>query len=175
MIDIKSMKLEDASKIWEIDRSEIIEYIYTCADGQLNEFKAGHECPNWEEGQYSEIIARYEEELRSGGMAVGAFAGETLVGFGVLAHQFRGENNDQLQVDLMYVTREYRRQGIGRRIITALSEEAVVRGAKYLYISSTETESAVKFYSSFGAELTPEVDEELFAKEPEDIHMIKKL
>jgi hypothetical protein len=43
--------------------------------------------------------------------------------------------------------------------------------AKYLYISSMETESAVKFYRSCGSTITSEIDEELFEKEPHDIHM----
>jgi GNAT superfamily N-acetyltransferase len=52
-----------------------------------------------------------------------------LVGFGVLAHKFRGRENEQLQLDLMYVSREYRRQGIGSRIFDALSQVAIDRGA----------------------------------------------
>ncbi|WP_213533735.1 hypothetical protein [Paenibacillus sp. J45TS6] len=39
------------------------------------------------------------------GAAIGSFDGERLIGFGVLAHRFRGKNQDQLQVDLMYVSR----------------------------------------------------------------------
>ncbi|WP_051967779.1 hypothetical protein [Brevibacillus thermoruber] len=37
--------------------------------------------------------------------------------------------------------------------------------------TSTETESAVKFYRSCGSTITSEIDEELFEKEPHDIHM----
>jgi hypothetical protein len=44
-----------------------------------------------------------------------------------------------------------------------------------LNISSTETESAVKFYSRYGSTITSEIDDELFEKETYDIHMLKKL
>lgn len=108
-------------------------------------------------------------------MAYGAFDGERLVGLGVLAHQFRGEEKNQLQLDLMYVSRSYRRQGIGRQILAYLSAEARKRGAKSLYISSTETRSAVSFYQSQGSRITTDVDEELFTKEPKDVHMTKEL
>ncbi|MEK3910665.1 GNAT family N-acetyltransferase [Paenibacillus sp. FSL H7-0331] len=175
MVSIIQMKLEDSCRIRDIDRSEIIDLIYKCKDGNLEEIKAGHECPNWKEDEYQEIIPRYEYELKNGGTAFGAYDGNKLVGFGVLAHKFRGKENNQLQIDLMYVTREYRRQGIGRRILDVLSEVAIEKGAKYLYISSTETESAVNFYSSYGSKITSEVDKELFEKEPYDIHMLKKL
>jgi GNAT superfamily N-acetyltransferase len=93
----------------------------------------------------------------------------------VLAHQFRGKEHNQLQLDLMYVSRAYRRQGIGTRILSFLSEEARIRGAQSLYISSTETRSAVSFYQSQGSEVTGELDVELYTKEPKDIHMVKEL
>ena len=81
----------------------------------------------------------------------------------------------EMQYDLMYVSRNYRRQGIATRLMDELSHEAKKRGAKSLYISSTETESAVNFYRSTGSVLTGEVDRELFEREPKDIHMIRKL
>lgn len=175
MVSIIQMKLDDSYKIRDIDRSETIELIYKCKEGVLEGIQSGHECPNWKEDNYQEIISRYEYELTNGGTAFGAFDGDILVEFGVLAHKFRGSENNQLQIDLMYVTRNYRRQGIGRQIIDLLSKVAIEKGAKYLYISSTETESAVKFYSSCGSTITSEIDEELFEKEPYDIHMLKKL
>lgn len=175
MVSIVQMKLEDSYKIRDIDRSETINLIYKCKDGNLEEVKAGHECPNWREADYQEIISRFEYELKNNGTAFGAYDGDKLVGFGVLAHKFRGKENNQLQVDLMYVTQGYRRQGIGSRIMEELSKAAVEKGAQYLYISSTETESAVKFYSSQGSAITSEIDKELFEKEPYDIHMLKKL
>lgn len=175
MVSIDQMNLEESYRIREIDRSEKIDFIYKYNYGDLEEIKAGHECPNWIEDDYQEIISRYEYELKNGGTAYGAYDGNKLVGFGVLAHKFRGKENNQLQIDLMYVTKEFRRQGIGRQILNALSEVAIEKGAKYLYISSTETESAVKFYSSYGSTFAIEVDNELFEKEPYDIHMLKKL
>jgi GNAT superfamily N-acetyltransferase len=175
MILVRQMNLEDSFRIRDIDRSETIDLIYQCKNGFLEEIMAGHECSNWVEDDYMEIISRYEHELKNGGTAFGAYKGDKLVGFGVLANKFRGKEYNQLQIDLMYVTREYRRQGIGSRIFNALSKAAIEKGAELLYISSTETESAVKFYSSHDSRITSEVDEELFEKEPNDIHMIKRL
>jgi len=44
-------------------------------------------------------------------------------------------------------------------------------GANRLYISSSESKNTVEFYRSLGCELVSEVDWELFALEPKDIHM----
>lgn len=175
MFIFKEVGIEEAEHIRHIDRSERIERLYKLEDGELKEETAGYECSNWGEDDYVEMISRFKHELTNGGTAYGAYDREKLVGFGVLGYKLRGKDKDQLQVDLMYVSREYRRMGIGKKIMELLSEAAKIRGAKYLYISSTETDSAVNFYSSLGSRLTKEVDKELFEKEPLDIHMVKKL
>ncbi len=171
MIQYRQLSVIDVDKIKEIDRSETIDYIYRNIDDSLVEIKAGHECPAWDEELAGQIRQRFAGELTNGGFAYGAFDQQILVGFGVLGYLFRGKAGDQLQVDLMYVSRNYRRQGIGTRILEELTRTAKERGAKFLYISSTETRSAVFFYKSSGSQITDEVDQELFAKEPDDIHM----
>jgi len=175
MITYQILNPEQVNKLTEINRSEHIDLTYEMKDGKLLEFKSNHECPTWTEEMMKEIQERYVYELQNGGLAVGAFVEETLVAFGVLAHRFRGLNNNRLQIDLMYVDRKYRRQGIGTCIFNMLGDEARRRGAEYLYISSTETRSAVSFYRSNGSQITNDIDEELFNKEPKDIHMIVKL
>ncbi|CAH0118670.1 MULTISPECIES: GNAT family N-acetyltransferase [unclassified Paenibacillus] len=175
MIEYRYMTQEQADKLQEIDRSEYIDVIYEMRDGIVTERKAGHDCANWNETELTEIKQRYLYELQNGGLAIGAFDGNRLAGFGVLAHTFRGMNRDRLQIDLMYVSKNYRRQGIGSNILNRLAAEAKGRGAKYLYISSTETGSAVSFYKRNGSQIADEIDEELFLKEPKDIHMIKRL
>lgn len=175
MIRLKELEINDAERLAEIDRSEQIDLIYEIQDGQMLEVAAGHECPNWNQHQIREIIERFKYELSNGGKAFGAFDKDLLVGFAVLAHKFRGKKKDQLQLDLMYVSRTYRRQGIGTQLMEKISQEARKWGAGSLYISSTETESAVNFYKSAGSELTDEIDQELFEREPKDIHMIRIL
>ncbi|OPA74602.1 GNAT family N-acetyltransferase [Paenibacillus selenitireducens] len=175
MIIYRTMTIEDCNKLKEIDRSEAIDYTYEYLNGALIETDANHECPSWDQATLQEIENRFAEELTLGGRALGAFDGDLLIGFGVLAHRFRGVNQNILQLDLMYVSRSYRRQGVGTTIMNVLSEEARSRGAKYLYISSTETRSAVYFYQHQGGQITDDVDPELFEKEPFDIHMLKEL
>jgi len=172
---IREMKLEEAEKIKEIDRSEKINLIYENSDAGLKEVSTDHECPTWDTRELDQLLERFRIEITAGGIAYGAFENDCLIGFGVLGHKLRGKNKDQLQIDLMYVTRSFRRKGIGKQLMNELSKEAKNRGAKFLYISSTETESAVNFYQNCGSELTDEIDQELFDLEPNDIHMLKRL
>lgn len=172
MITYETMNPNQVSRLTEVDRSEYIDLIYEMNNHQLIEIPSAHDCPTWTEEMMDEIQERFLDEINQGGLAIGAFDEGRLIGFGVLAYKFRGKNSNMLQVDLMYVTRDYRRRGIGTQIFNLLKEEARRRGAEYLYISSTETRSAVSFYTTNGSKLTTEIDEELLHKEPKDIHMV---
>lgn len=184
MIVYRQMTIDDAERLQDIDRSEYTDLIYEMRGGELCEIAAGHECPVRDADLLDRMRQRYCDELSRGGTAFGAFDGETLAGFGVLAHRFRGPEQDQLQIDLLYVSRGYRRwgiatrirrRGIATRIMNELRRTAIGRGSKSLYISSTETRSAVSLYRSIGGRITERVDPELFEKEPKDIHMIVEL
>ncbi|KIO77461.1 GNAT family acetyltransferase [Pedobacter lusitanus] len=175
MITYRQLTIGMAGRLTEIDRSEFIDVLYHLKEDKLKETGAGYEYSGWTDKELKEIQQQYRFELSSGGMAVGAFDKDLLVGFGVLGHRFMGEKLDQLHVDLLYISRNYRRQGIGTELLKMISTEAKNRGAAYLYISSTETSSAVSFYRKNGSDITKAVDQDLFSKEPDDIHMIKKL
>jgi ribosomal protein S18 acetylase RimI-like enzyme len=120
-------------------------------------------------------VAQLEPKLTHGGVFIGAFDGELLLGLGILGGRFLGPSGNQLEVAFLHVSRGYRRQGIARRLMDELADRARRRGAEELYISATESESAVGFYLSYGCRLAERVDPELYRLEPQDIHFTLKL
>lgn len=71
-----------------------IDLTFEMQDGKMTQIHANHEYPSWDLNLLREIEERYVSELRNGRMAVGAFDGHTLVGFGVLAYQWQGDHRD---------------------------------------------------------------------------------
>lgn len=90
----------------------------------------------------------------------------------VLDNKFIGKAKDQLQLKFLHVSRDYRKQGLGRQLFYLAWDTARERGAKRLYISATPSENTVNFYLSLGAVVTDEPDPELYNQEPEDIHFV---
>ena len=82
-----------------------------------------------------------------------------------------GQSKDQLQLKFLHVSKAYRGQGLGKQLFTLAKTEAHMRGAKRMYISATPSENTVNFYRRLGCVATRELDPELFALEPEDIHL----
>lgn len=79
------------------------------------------------------------------------------------------------ELAVLHVSRAYRRQGIGTRLLTEVLRLAKESGAQSIYVSAAPTGSAVGFYRSKGFEPTIEPHPELYEAEPEDIHMTKRI
>jgi GNAT superfamily N-acetyltransferase len=78
---------------------------------------------------------------------------------------------DHLQLLYLYVSRSVRGQGVGTALLAEAVEAARILGANALYISATPTENTVNFYFHRGASLIAEPDPDLFAAEPDDVHL----
>ena len=102
----------------------------------------------------------------------GAFDDDLLVGIAVVRPRLR---DDLAQLAFLHVSSGFRRQGIARRLMWEACEIASEAGSSQLYVSSIPSSSAVGFYLSQGCRLAEEVDPELYALEPEDIHLILDL
>jgi ribosomal protein S18 acetylase RimI-like enzyme len=175
-MDVQYRWLEpnEVTKIGDIDRSERIRMGYVYAEGELQKMAVNWDspsCPQGGDGEYSVAaqIRFCEGHLARNGRLYGAFSGEKLVGIGLIQHNI-GEGKAQLAY--LHVSNGYRQQGVAGQITKALIEEAKSVGAKQLYVSATPSGSAVGFYLSQGFRPTDTPVPELFALEPEDIHMI---
>ena len=163
-------------RIGEIDRSEHVTTGYSYENGKLRAEQVDWRVPRWPEfgGDFS-VKARIEQFapiLRDGGGMLGALDGPLLVGFAILRYRL---TERQAQLVALFVSRGYRRRGIATRLTSQIAHLAKGDGAKELYVSATPSESAVGFYMSQGFRLAEEVNEALYALEPEDIHMIRRL
>ena len=106
-----------------------------------------------------------------GGWFHGLFDGDLLVAAVVLESKFIGPHKDLLQLKALHVSCAYRGHGLGRQLFELARTKARALGAKGLYISATPSEHTVQFYMRLGSTLTPTPDPDLFALEPEDIHL----
>lgn len=177
MIRIALMNKSEISRIAEIDRSEHVTKSYLCEEGALKAIEVDWDVPRWyshgdNEHSVEAKIKAWKPYLEQGGMMIGAFDRDLLVGFAILRPKLA---RDTAQFAVLHVSKDYRRKGIATKLAKEVCRLAVQMGARKLYVSATPSESAVGFYKSQGFEVAEEVDEELYALEPEDIHMIKTL
>jgi ribosomal protein S18 acetylase RimI-like enzyme len=177
MITIREMTIEELDKLAEIDRSEHVTILYKMVGGQLTSQDVDIQVPNWkrdgkEHSVENMIQSNREICLQHRCVLLGAFDKERLAGIAILRYDL---TEDMAQLALLHVSRTYRRQGIARKLSEKMFLLAKADGAKRMYVSATESNSAVGFYTSQGFEVTDTPHAELLALEPYDIHMIKIL
>jgi GNAT superfamily N-acetyltransferase len=171
MIKIRQLTHAELPLIWSIDRAEVIDNIYYMRKGKLVLEAEHYDMQGWPPGEVEHYHPHLEDCFGRGGHFCGAFDGETLVGVAVLESKFIGSHKDTVQLKFLHASKAYRGQGLGRRLFSVAAEQARVMGAARLYISATPSKKTVHFYFHLGCKLAAEIDSELFAMEPEDIHL----
>jgi GNAT superfamily N-acetyltransferase len=169
---LRHLKREEIEAIWTIDRREVHHHIYTLQGGKLTRTPAYFEVPGWAPGQVENDTSLLYACFDRGGAFLGMFQENQLVGVAVVDTIPIGSQCDHLQLKYLYVSRDFRGQGVGTRLFEEAEAFARSRGARFLYISATPTENTVDFYLRRGCCLANTPDPELFALEPEDIHLV---
>lgn len=177
-MEYRLLSREEIERLNEIDRSEIIEKLYYIKDGQLELKDEFYDVKNewWIHEEVEKILLpRLRDLFDRGGTVIGAFDGAKIAGMVALESKWIGIEKDQLKLDILFVSKIYRKAGVGRQLMNLAMEKAREQGAKKLYISATPSKNTVDFYMSLGAIPATEIDQELFKLEPEDIHLELKL
>jgi GNAT superfamily N-acetyltransferase len=169
---IRDLERNEIETIWTIDRSEVHHNIYQMRGDQLVLIPAYFETYGWAPGQIERDTPALYACFERGGAFVGMFDDQQLIGVAVLDNVPLGPAGDQLQLKYLYVSREYRRKGVGTRLFQKAVAIARARGAAWLYISATPTENTIHFYERRGAVVNLSPEPELYAQEPDDIHML---
>src|SRR4051812_25460446 len=171
---VRRLGATEVSLVAAIDRSEHVDVQYRVVDGQLQQLPAAiTEVPAWDptgSGPHS-VAAEIEfcaSAVARGGVLLGAFDAEGTVGLAIVHPSFEPF---LAWLAFLHVSRPYRRRGAAQALWDAAVDVAVLGGAESIYVSATPTESAVGFYLRQGCRLARPVHPDLFAAEPEDIHL----
>jgi predicted N-acetyltransferase YhbS len=171
MIDGRQLRRDEIEDVWTIDRREVIEAVYYLEGGALVLTPEYFNVRGWPPGEADASTPLLEDCCDHGGWFYGLFDDGRLIGVAVLENRFIGQPRDQLQLKFLHVSNGYRDQGLGKRLFDLAASQARQRGAQRLYISATPSEHTIDFYLGLGCTVTAEPDPELFALEPEDIHL----
>ncbi len=175
-IDVRFLTPGDIGLLRDIDRSEQLEVEYTVESGSLVSSKTSMYVPPWDpsgsgDHSVSHLIAFCSPHLDQGAQLLGAFDEEAIVGMALVEPSLHPGLG---WLALLHVSNGRRRGGVGQTLWNAAASIAHDSGANALYVSATPTGSAVQFYLKQGCQLAgpDEIVEELFALEPDDVHLV---
>lgn len=176
-ITYRWLRDDEIGRLADIDRSETVRVGYVIRDGKLTANPVSWDIPGFRtEGGGEHTLAAQirfcQGHIQNGARMVGAFVDDRMVGLGVVTPEIRPQMS---QLAYLHVSLAYRRHGVASRLTREMIEHSRASGAKRMYVSATPSESAVGFYLRWGFAPTSEPIPELFAHEPEDIHMVREL
>lgn len=176
-IAIRPMQPGELSRLAEIDRAERITSIYVQRGVELEEQPHDFDVPPWSpagDGFHSipYQIGFCEEHIARGALLFGAFDGERLVGMGLVTPHIRP---GIAQLAHLHVSDGYRGRSVGRRLVEEMERAAGEWGDSEMVVSSSPSANTVRFYMGCGFAPMAEPLPELFEKEPEDVHLSKRL
>jgi len=174
-VEVRTLGIGDLGVLAAIDRSEHVDVQYSVEDGRLVERPVVMaDIPPWDpvgDGPYSVAaeVAFCRQCLVAGAEFLGAFEGAELLGVAVVDGRFEP---GLAWLAFLHVSRPHRRHGVASALWDAAIDIAMEAGARSMYVSATPTGSAVGFYLAQGCRLADPVHPRLFAKEPDDIHLV---
>jgi len=168
---IRSLQREEIPLVWQIDRREIIHNIYNLRDGELILVPDYFDVQGWPPNEAEHYTPILTDCFDRGGTFWGAFEDGEIIGTAILESKFIGTKHDTLQLKFLHVSHKHRKQGLGKKLFQLTAEKAESLGAKKMYISATPSENTIDFYLRLCCTLATAIDPELFALEPEDIHL----
>jgi GNAT superfamily N-acetyltransferase len=171
MIEVKALALEDCNRIRDIDASQYIGKAWRDVDGHLQLVEIHYYDPSWPNG-YETHLRHLVETVVGDGLAVGAFDHrQKMIGFVAVGRDFFGETARYVLLDQLFITREARGKGLGRKLFEAAAEGARQWGAEKLYICAGSAEETIAFYRALGCKEAAEVNRALFDGDPRDLQL----
>lgn len=176
MSTLRHMTAQELIRVHEIDVSESGSTVYRIHEGAMKLTPETWQRRRRGPAEWTPYVEEWAGILAGGGIALGAFdehgEDQNLVGIAVLRLRL---TPIMAQLAGLFVSRDQRRRGIAARLVDEVVCLAQEGGARALYVSATPSESAVGFYLSHGFTLAREVHPDLYAREPEDIHLTRTL
>jgi len=170
--ELREMTRSEIVRICEIDVTEEGNRVYKWGIGEIQRVPETWQRRPRPVEDWQEKAERIKLALDEGGLAVGAFDGQRLVGFIFLRYRLTGK---VALVQALWVSRAWRRRGIATALLRRVLDAARGEGARLAYVSACPSESACGFYLHEGFRPTVWVHRELYDREPEDIHMVLAL
>lgn len=158
--------------LWQIDRSEIIDTLYRLQDGELRPYADYYDVRGWDPHDRETYTPIHEQCFARGGSFFALSDQDKIVAAAAVDTLPRGPQQDLLQLLFFYVGAAQRGKGLGKILFNHCLLQAAKEGALGLYVSSIPNKNTVDFYLSQGCRLIDQPDGELFAREPEDIHLV---
>ncbi len=106
-------------------------------------------------------ISEYmSQQIKRGGITVGAFYGAQLIGFCCVDGVVSGDSAKYANLTMLFIDDAWKRNGVGKILFWEACRHAVVLGAEKMFISAIPSVETIAFYFKMGCYDAKEIIEE---------------
>ncbi len=176
-MDVVELRPADFARVAEIDRSEHVGEVFELAGGELVVRPAAIDDPGWDragDGYHSlaAVLREWQPVVDGPGVLLAVEGDAGLAGIAIVVPEFEPS---VAWLAFLYVSRPWRRRGVGAALWKACEQRARDAGAEGLLVSSVRAGPSVRFYLRMGCEPARVPHPELRAREPDDLQLVKPL
>jgi len=174
-ITFRNIEIHEVDRISEIDASIYIKYAWRDIDGKKQLIELNYDEQGYPNG-LDEHIKALIDTITNNGYALGAFdENHRMIGFITLNKPLFGKSYQYVLLDQLFISKNYRKQGIGKKLINLSMQEAKSWGADKLYICAGSSQDTIAFYERLGCIEAKEINQEFYESDPRDIQLELKL
>lgn len=155
-IKYRILKQNELNALAEINLEEKIVQEYYVENEQLKLKEQDYKITCWNSIELVNLIKKLYLDYQNEGMVYGAFVNGDLIGM-ISLNTVPNNNEKVMLVEHIYISKEYRDQGVGRKLFDLVIEEVKKNNKTKIYIISNPNKSSVDFYLSLGATLNNEI------------------
>ncbi len=176
-MDVVELPPAEFRRVAEIDRSEHVTEFFDVGGGELVASPADFHDSGWDregDGHHTlgAVLREWQPVVDGPGVLLAVEGEAGLAGIAIVVPEFESH---AAWLAFLYVSRRWRRRGVGARLWAEAERRARQAGAVTMLVSSVRAGPAVRFYLRVGCELTATPHPDLRAREPDDLQLVKPL
>lgn len=164
MVVYQKLSKHECSKIREIDASQYIYRAWRDINGKRQLVEINYHDPDFPNG-YTHHLAALRNTIDYGGFAFGAFDNDCLLGFCSVNSDWFGTKSNYVLLDQLFISKESRSKGVGKRLFLLCANEAKKQGADKFYICAGSAEETIAFYFAIGCQEAKEINQTLYQQD----------
>lgn len=150
--------------------NQVVRHCYRKCNGEYKLLPVEY-VEDWDFSTKRKIAEKLIKEMSAGSVLLTALKDNEVIGFALITNVLFGRKKQYIDLAEFYVSKPFRRCGIGQKLFEHSCLQAKKSGGEKLYISAHSAEESISAYKKYGCTFAKEIDSVHAQNEPFDLQL----